>query len=194
MVTTFYTCDSTVSENKVRSHLVSGNFHAEDPNTGKTEEHGASVYMIQNIDRYDQLAVRFDGDDNYYLYENTDKKSAYEGITIENMIDDFRLREKMIVESEAIIHDNNLHTANGIEAPFVWQILTTDAKLPNIITEVDDIEINVEFKVHVSPSLLEYVIGVSKDGYVYTNIVPGGAVFEIGKERATEIIDNVVEN
>lgn len=196
-VTTYHTCDTVISKNKIQSLLVSGFFHTQDPFTGEEEKHGASAYIIKDVDRYDQLAVKFDGDDDYYLYENRgDKeeiKTDLKPMTIENMIDDLHLREKMVVTGEAVIHDKKEKTVHGIEAPFVWQILTNEAKLPNIISEVNDIDVYVEFKVQIAPSSNEYMIGVSKDGYVYTDIVANGAVFNIGQEQADDIIDAVLK-
>ena len=57
------------------------------------------------------------------------------------------IESSIFIDSTQIakIFDKKEKTVHGIEAPFVWQILTNEAKLPNIISEVNDIDVYVEF-------------------------------------------------
>ncbi len=89
----------------------------------------------------------------------------------------------------------------GLDKQKVWDILFADGQKCTVVEDPDKLLLNGEFKKKLDISTNIPVLGcenksisVSENGYLFTNILNKALIFNIGEEKAKNIIDYVKNN
>ena len=89
----------------------------------------------------------------------------------------------------------------GLDKQKVWDILFEDGQKCTVVKDPDKLLLNGEFKKKLDIGINIPVLGcenksisVSENGYLFTNILNKALIFNIGEEKAKNIIDYVKNN
>ena len=89
----------------------------------------------------------------------------------------------------------------GLDKQKVWDILFEDGQKCTVVEDPDKLLLNGEFKKKLDISTNIPVLGcenksisISENGYLFTNILNKALIFNIGEEKAKNIIDYVKNN
>lgn len=160
----------------------------------------AEVYSVKNISSECAVAVKLEGMEEYYVYVNP----YYHPETLGEFIDDLNLKEQLSfgtvtynyseIKGNTYIDERVEFTT--VDDEVIWQKLLGDTKLKNI--KSDDIHYGgATINISVNVDLLGYEnigIWITNDGYMHTNILDSAKVFNIGKEKVTEVTDYLLDN
>ena len=162
----------------------------------KTYTINAKVFSVKNISTDCAVAVKIGDEDKYYVYVNV----WYTPETLGDFIDAIDMKNTVSfgkAYKNYTDYDKNEHV-NVVFADFddsiVWNMLLDDTAVKNI--EYDRFD-EMLISISVDIPLLGYKnisLGVSKDGYIVTNIMSTQKCFFIGKEKAEAFADYVSEN
>ena len=164
--------------------------------TDETVSMAASLYGVEGISADCAVAVRFEGEEEYYVYVNP----GYQPKTWGAMMEDLDFKEQLSFGSawySFTAESGEFVTVEFIdpEDAAVWSMLLGDPSLPNCYNEFQ--EYAAEISVGVDIPLLGYEnisLSVTKDGYLLTNILDTGKAFYIGEEKAEAFVAYVLEN
>ena len=157
----------------------------------------AQLFSIKNISSEVMIAVKYDKTDMIALYRNQDYKPE----DLREFVDDLGLKTNGDISSaEYFDYSNGYQQRNyyGLDKEVIIEMMTesgdaecfgyseltpekVNAKI-NIICDMNDI-------IPVKASF-----GISKKGYLTTNLTGGGLAFYIGEEIAADIIENITSN
>ena len=145
----------------------------------------AELYEIKGCYPYAVAAVKFEGNDEYYYYFNT----QYQPATLEELISAFDLSADDI--SRNCTYDQT--TIENIDTAKAWEYLTEDTSLPNIKEECEEkgMTVNIRLKFVInSPDKpwLHGIFAIDSRGYIWTSIDSSDSWYYIGREKAREII------
>lgn len=156
-------------------------------------ENDAIIYGINGYSSDAMTVVKFEGRDEFFLYYN----KSYESETFEEFISAFNLNANDL-EKECYIGKNKIKDINIEE---LWSMLTADKSLPDVTQYCVDNNLSTDNKVWINFSTankrwLRRTIGVDPQGYIViaTNNVIPYKYFQIGKEKAEEIINYINNN
>jgi hypothetical protein len=89
----------------------------------------------------------------------------------------------------------------GLDKQKVWDILFEDGQKCTVVEDPDKLLLNGEFKKKLDIGINIPVLGcenksisISENGYLFTNILNKALIFNIGEEKAKNIIDYVKNN
>lgn len=157
----------------------------------------AELFSLKNISPSALLSVRYEEAADFVLYQNQDYKpdtlgdfiddtginiyAAFDSAEYSDFTDGYQLRTYQGFESEKII--DFLLESSDAEC-YSYSDLPPEQIIPeiNIICDMNS----------VIP--LKSGFGVSEKGYLTTNLTGGGIVFDIGKEKAVNIINYITAN
>ena len=158
------------------------------------------TYKIKGIsDRY-AVAVKFENDNNYYVYVN----SYYKPNTLEEFVDDLNLKENISFGTVYYEHwyndeDNNKQYENiqfeDVEKNVIWDMLFSNLDVINMHKDTDFHKTIMSISVDIE--LLGYKnisVAVTEDGYLTTNILDIGKAFYIGTEKVNEFVNYILEH
>ena len=157
----------------------------------------ATLYAISGISTECAAAVRFEGNDACYAYVN----SWYVPENLGAFLDDLNLRENVSFGSAYYNleqSDGSTTTIEFTDLPQerVFEMLLSDESLVPL-EDPDRLTLNGVMSVGVDIPLLGYhniTLGVTEDGYLFTNILDTAKVFDIGKEKAQQFVNYVIDN
>lgn len=162
--------------------------------------HGARIFKIAGIASKCAVAIRYDGDERYFVSTNRD----YTPATLGNLIQDLGLEENLVLGDISYTYwkDNVQKKGNHItekytieDSQVVWDQLLADTSLPvakevpNPLIGVMDIACDVNLIGEAGTS-----ISVTTDGYLKTYVLGSGKVFFPGKKVTQTFIKYVTEN
>lgn len=165
-----------------------------DPFSNEKHTINATLYVIKNTSSYCAIAVKFDGDDNYFSYTNRDCKFE----TLGELIEEFNFKENVNInrghykeKDIAVIEYNKVNKSD------ITDLLYTNKNLkpveePTDIILLDDLSFNIEIKSITNE--LGYYIGIARSGYLSINIFHTQHLYYIGKENAENFINSFTEN
>ena len=162
----------------------------------KTYTADAKVYSVKNISTDCAVAVKIGNENVYYVYINV----WYTPETLGDLIDAIDMKNTVSFGKayKNYTDYNKGEHVNVIFADFddsiVWNMLLTDTEVKNI--EYDRFK-DMLISVSVDIPLLGYKnisLGVTKDGYIVTNIMSTQKCFFIGEEKAEAFADYISEN
>lgn len=157
---------------------------------------GCTVYALKSIASPCAVAVKYEGYDGYYPYENMQYKPA----TLGDFIRDLDLRRNLVFgtidyeywEGGTPPHGHSVFMEYTLPDPSViWNLLLSDPTLKN------------EGDAHYGPAVMDISVdvltlgsrnislGVTEDGYLDTNILGTGKAFYLGPEKVRAFIDYV---
>lgn len=175
---------------------------------GKTEIYGidfyteekhyinGDVYTLDGISENCALAVKIEGEEDFFAYVN----SYYKPDTLGQFIYDLNLRENMDFGSVwyYVEKSGKYTTIEFVDVPSsaVWDMLLSDLSIENVKDYDSHMFIN-KISISVNIPVLGYKnisLGVTEDGYLTTNILATGKAFFIGENKAKDFEKYITEN
>ena len=164
----------------------------------------AELYSIKDIADKCAIAIKFEGDNDYYVYVN----SYYRPTTLEKFMRDLNLEE---ITSFGTIYYNYWNEDSqeninvefyGVDNKIIWQKLFNNKNLENIYSDNDIGKYTSErfsksISISVDIPLLGYKnisVSLTDKGYLLTNILDTGKGFYIGEDKVQEFLNYIKEN
>lgn len=190
----YHTRDAEIDAAHVGEHLGQTTMQGYDIYTDTTHEIALDYYAVTGISTECALAVRFAGEENFYVYVNY----WYRPETLQDMFDDLNLRQNMTFGD---FHGSHIYedgcfeqiTFHDPDDSIVYDWLLSDTSLPNVWS--DTAWYITALSVSVNIPLLGYEnvgLWVTEDGYLCTNILDTGKAFYIGEEKVAQFAQYVV--
>ncbi len=193
-----------ISDNNILRNVGETTLTGYDTYTKITYNKKAELYSIKDIAEKCAIAIKFEGDTDYYVYVN----SYYIPATLGEFMRDLNLEK---ITSFGTIYYNywdkdfqeNINVEfYGVDNQAIWQKLFNNKDLENIYSD-NEIEKYTSEKVTQSISIgvdipiLGYKnisVSLTDKGYLLTNILDTGKGFYIGEEKVHEFLDYMKEN
>ncbi len=162
----------------------------------KTYTINAKVYSVKNISTECAVAIKIGNENVYYVYVNV----WYTPETLGDLINDIDMRNTVsfgLGYKDYSDYDKKEHVSvvfANFDDSIVWNMLLSDTSIKNI--EYDRFT-DMLISVSVDIPLLGYKnisLGVTKDGYIVTNIMSTQKCFFIGTQKAEAFEKYVSEN
>ncbi len=196
-----------ISSDNILRYIDNSVLTGYDVYTQTNYEHSGELYSIKNISDKCAIAVKFEGDINYYVYLNLD----YRPTTLREFMSDLNLKE---ITSFGTIYYNywdensegNMKYKNiefyNVDNNIIWQMLFSDMDLENIYSDMDVGKYTSErfsksINISVDIPLLGYKnisVSLTDKGYLITNILDTGKGFYIGENKVQEFLNYIKEN
>ena len=149
-----------------------------------------------NVERWNYIQSHKPTD--FYVYINEDYKVS----TLYQLGFETALKENGSYGSAYYYTDGGKTIEfQGLDKQKVWDILFEDGQKCTVVEDPDKLLLNGEFKKKLDISTNIPVLGcenksisVSENGYLFTNILNKALIFNIGEEKAKNIIDYVKNN
>ena len=157
----------------------------------KDEKHSinAEIYEIKNIYKECAYAIKFEGDEDYYSYLNTN----YEFETLGDFIEKLNLKEYL--QFGAASYKNDI-VYKDFDDSIVWDMLLSDYSLVNTsLTNNNYKNPLISISSNIESLGIENVsLAVNDEGYIQTNILGTAKTFYIGEERVNNFVDYILKN
>lgn len=186
----YYAVNTYVAADKVGQKVTKLTVLGKDVYTNSEYAAGAEIYEIKNISSECAAAVKYDGDEKYYVCRN----AYYKPETLGQFINDLDLKNTLTFNEFNAAREKNGKMRDvkytGADKERVWELLFSDTQAK----AVKDIEaLNFEMAVDISVDLKllgyeNFSLSVSRDGYILTNILDTAKAFYIGREAAEGFI------
>ncbi len=149
-----------------------------------------------NVERWNYIQSHKPTD--FYVYINEDYKVS----TLYQLGFETALKENGSYGSAYYYTDGGKTIEfQGLDKQKVWDILFEDGQKCTVVKDPDKLLLNGEFKKKLDIGINIPVLGcenksisVSENGYLFTNILNKALIFNIGEEKAKNIIDYVKNN
>lgn len=197
---------------KISSESILGNVGTSiltgyDTYTNITYNKKGELYSIKNISDKCAIAVKFENEEDYYVYVN----SYYRPATLGDFMKDLQLEE---ITSFGTIYYNYWEESVEAEGKYkqiefynvdnkiIWQKLFDNAELENIYSDTDTNKYRAErfsqsINISVNIPILGYKnisVSLTDKGYLLTNILDTGKGFYIGEGKIQEFLEYIKEN
>lgn len=162
--------------------------------------HNARIYIIDGIASKCAVAVKYDGDDRYFVSTNRN----YTPATLGALIEDLSLEDTLSAGEISYTYwkDNVQKKGNHVterysldDASVIWEMLLADTSLP-VAKEVPNPLVGV-MSVTVDIGTIEETgtaLSVTTDGYMQLYALGSGKVFFPGKQTTQKFIKYVQDN
>ena len=158
---------------------------------------GATLYEIQNISVQCAVAVQYEGTETCYAAVN----SSYRPKTLGQFVEDLDLQNTLVVNWASLDYEKPLsgHASirfEDIDMDKVFDLLLSNASAKNEYDDLAFSEPGELLGLSVSLPLLGYEnisISVREDGYLVTNILSTGKMFQVGEEHTQAFVDYVLK-
>ncbi|MGN1111693.1 MAG: hypothetical protein ACI4RP_00680 [Acutalibacteraceae bacterium] len=187
--------NDSVGQSLGASHTLSG---YDEINEEAHQTYG-EVSEIKGISSQCAVAVKHKDSEQYYVYVN----AYYRPETLGQFMDDLSLEDNLIFNS--VWYEYTDENGNSISTQYseppqnaIWDILLSDRNAVAVdlsdqptwgIVTVMDMSIDIPILGYENIS-----ISITEDGYLRTNILDTEKVFNIGVDRANELVSYVKEN
>lgn len=190
---TYHTMATDIPSESVGEFLFNTEMQGYDIYTDTTYTVNAQIYSLKNILKDCAVVAKFEEDDKYYVYTN----AYYAPETLGDMINDLNLRETLSFgKAYSDYTDDIKHTMRTYEDfddSIVWDMLLSDENIKNVSYDrFYDKIVGISVDIPVL-GFKNISLGVTKDGYLITNIMSTQKCFFIGKEKA-EAFGEYIEN
>ncbi len=179
-----------VNRSDLSSPITDITVSGHDDNTDHTIT--AHLAYVNGIHMSAAVAIRYGSDSTYYPATN----KGYWPTTLGKLVNDLWLAKYLEVGTIHYAYadeENNVHEAEytGLTTETLCELLLSNASLPNIYEESMTFSDTINVSISL-PVLDEYgILTVSKDGYLYTDLLSSGKAFYIGEETASAFWDYV---
>ena len=193
-----------ISNNNILKNIGNATLTGYDTYTETTYNKKAELYSIKDIEEKCAIAIKFEGDTDYYVYVN----SYYRPTTLGEFTKDLNLEE--IISFGTIYYnywDEDLQEYinvefYGVDNKIIWQKLFNNKNLENIYSDNDTEKYTSErfsqsIGISVDIPLLGYKnisVSLTDKGYLLTNILDTGKGFYIGEDKVQEFLDYIKDN
>lgn len=193
-----------ISNNNILKNIGNATLTGYDTYTETTYNKKAELYSIKDIEEKCAIAIKFEGDTDYYVYVN----SYYRPTTLGEFTKDLSLEEIISFGTiyynywdEDLQEDINIEFY-GVDNKIIWQKLFNNKNLENIYSDNDTAKYTSErfgqsIGISVDIPLLGYKnisVSLTDKGYLLTNILDTGKGFYIGEDKVQEFLDYVKDN
>lgn len=193
-----------ISKDKILKNTGNTTLTGYDTYTETTHSKKVDLYSIKGIAEKCAIAVKFEGDTDYYVYVN----SYYRPKTLGEFIEVLNLKDNISFgtiyynywdkDSEENINVEFYDVDNEI----IWNKLFSNLNLENIYSDNDTGKYTSErfsqsISISVDIPLLGYKnisISLTDKGYMLTNILDTGKGFYIGEDKVKEFLEYIKEN
>ena len=196
-----------ISSDKILKNIGNSILTGYDAHTKTTHSKKGELYSIKELSEECVIAVKFEGESDYYVYVN----SYYKPATLGQFIDDLRLRENTSFETIYYKYfeekeDGNKEYKNiefyNVDNNIIWQMLFNNLNLQNIYSDNDigkytSEKFSQSIEISVDIELLGYEnisVSLTDKGYLLTNILDTGKGFYIGEDKVQEFLNYIKEN
>ncbi len=154
----------------------------------------AEAYSIKNINKECALAVKFSGEDKFYVYVNV----WYIPETLEEFIVSLNLKENLSFGNayyDYVEGNRDIYLKfSDFDDRLVWDMILDDTKVESVdynglYEKLLDISVEIELLGENNKMLC-----VTSDGYVITNLLNTQKSFFIGEEKAKVFANYIFEN
>ena len=190
-----YTVNSpTIPADAIGELLGKTTAYGHDVYTSADYQITVSLYRIKGIAEQCAVAVVYDRFEGYYPAYNV----WYQPKTLGQFLTDLNLKENIEFGKAYMDYfdkDMNYHsleTKTAIAKEDVFNLLLSDTTLENVYDQ-QNMYLN-KMGISVNVPLLGFKnisLGVTEEGYLFTNILGSGKAFFIGKDKAQAFIDHV---
>ena len=193
-----------ISNNNILKNIGNATLTGYDTYTETTYNKKAELYSIKDIEEKCAIAIKFEGDTDYYVYVN----SYYRPTTLGEFTKDLNLEEIISFGTiyynywdEDLQEDINVEFY-GVDNKIIWQKLFNNKNLENIYSDNDTEKYTSErfsqsIGISVYIPLLGYKnisVSLTDKGYLLTNILDTGKGFYIGEDKVQEFLDYIKDN
>ena len=193
-----------ISKNNILKNIGNTTLTGYDTYTETTYSKKGDLYSIKGIAEKCAIAVKFEGDTDYYVYVN----SYYRPKTLGEFIEVLNLKDNISFgtiyynywdkDSEENINVEFYDVDNAI----IWNKLFSNLNLDNIYSDNDIGKYTSErfsqsISISVDIPLLGYKnisVSLTDKGYMLTNILDTGKGFYIGEDKVKEFLEYIKEN
>ena len=193
-----------ISKNNILKNIGNTTLTGYDTYTETTYSKKGDLYSIKGIAEKCAIAVKFEGDTDYYVYVN----SYYRPKTLGEFIEVLNLKDNISFgtiyynywdkDSEENINVEFYDVDNAI----IWNKLFSNLNLENIYSDNDTGKYTSErfsqsISISVDIPLLGYKnisVSLTDKGYMLTNILDTGKGFYIGEDKVKEFLEYIKEN
>ena len=193
---------SKISKEDVTKNIGNTTLTGYDTYTKTSYSKKGDLYSIKGINENSAIAVKFEGNSEYYVYVN----SNYRPKTLGEFVEALNLKENI---SFGTIYYNywdkganeniNVEFYN-VDNEMIWQKLFSNLNLENVYSD-NDKYISDNFSESIDISVNIPILGYEKisisltdKGYLLTNILDTGKGFYIGKDKVQEFLDYIKKN
>ncbi len=193
-----------ISKDKILKNIGNATLTGYDAYTETTYSKNGELYSIKSIDEKCAIAIKFEGNTDYYVYVN----SYYRPKTLGEFMEVLNLKENT---SFGTIYYNywDKETQENINVEFydvdndiIWEKLFSNLNLENIYSDNDTGKYTSErfsqsISISVDIPLLGYKnisVSLTDKGYMITNILDTGKGFYIGEDKIKEFLEYIKEN
>lgn len=193
-----------ISNNNILKNIGNATLTGYDTYTETTYNKKAELYSIKDIEEKCAIAIKFEGDTDYYVYVN----SYYRPTTLGEFTKDLNSEEIISFGTiyynywdEDLQEDINVEFY-GVDNKIIWQKLFNNKNLENIYSDNDTEKYTSErfsqsIGISVDIPLLGYKnisVSLTDKGYLLTNILDTGKGFYIGEDKVQEFLDYIKDN
>ena len=193
-----------ISNNNILKNIGNATLTGYDTYTETTYNKKAEIYSIKDIEEKCAIAIKFEGDTDYYVYVN----SYYRPTTLGEFTKDLNLEEIISFGTiyynywnEDLQEDINVEFY-GVDNKIIWQKLFNNKNLENIYSDNDTEKYTSErfsqsIGISVDIPLLGYKnisVSLTDKGYLLTNILDTGKGFYIGEDKVQEFLYYIKDN
>lgn len=193
-----------ISNNNILKNIDNATLTGYDTYTETTYNKKAELYSIKDIEEKCAIAIKFEGDTDYYVYVN----SYYRPTTLGEFTKDLNLEEIISFGTiyynywdEDLQEDINVEFY-GVDNKIIWQKLFNNKNLENIYSDNDTEKYTSErfsqsIGISVDIPLLGYKnisVSLTDKGYLLTNILDTGKGFYIGEDKVQEFLNYIKDN
>lgn len=186
----YYAVNTYVAADKVGQKVTKLTVLGKDVYTNSEYAAGAEIYEIKNISSECAAAVKYDGDEKYYVCRN----AYYKPETLGQFINDLDLKNTLTFNEFNAAREKNGKMRDvkytGADKERVWELLFSDTQA-KAVKDIETLNFEMAVDISVDLKLLGYEnfsLSVSRDGYILTNILDTAKAFYIGREAAEGLI------
>lgn len=188
--TEYSVANRPIPSDKIGNSITKLTVLGRDEYTNSEYAANAEIYEIRGISGECAAAVKYGGDEKYYICRN----SAYKPETLGQFTSDLDLKNTLTFNTVYGTQKEKGKSADieysGWDKERVWELLFSDTQA-KAVKDIDTVNFEMAADISIDIKLLGYEnfsLSVSRDGYILTNIMDTGKAFYIG-EAAEKFIN-----
>lgn len=193
-----------ISKDNIIKNIGNTTLTGYDTYTETTYSKKGDLYSIKGIAEKCAIAVKFEGDTDYYVYVNSyyRPKTLGEFIEVLNLKDNISFGTIYYNYWDKDAEENIDVEFYGVDNEIIWNKLFSNLNLDNIYSDNDTAKYTSErfsqsISISVDIPLLGYKnisVSLTDQGYMLTNILDTGKGFYIGEDKVKEFLEYIKEN
>lgn len=193
-----------ISKDNIIKNIGNATLTGYDTYTETTYSKKGDLYSIKGIAEKCAIAVKFEGDTDYYVYVNSyyRPKTLGEFVEVLNLKDNISFGTIYYNYWDKDVEENIDVEFYDVDNEIIWNKLFSNLNLENIYSDNDTVKYTSErfsqsISISVDIPLLGYKnisVSLTDKGYMLTNILDAGKGFYIGEDKVKEFLEYIKEN